>query len=106
MMNKFGKELEDYLIFNNISLKEFADRIGTTSKNLIDIINGKISLSTNMIYNISFVTNIPVSYIENVESNYKLDQEIFKFINNKHLSIKNFLKLFSYKELPDKYNIK
>ena len=38
--NKFGLQLKEYLDFNNISNVDFADRIGTTSKNLIDIING------------------------------------------------------------------
>ena len=38
MMNKFGRELGEFLEYKNISIKEFADRINTTSKNLIDII--------------------------------------------------------------------
>ena len=49
MMNEFGKELKKYLEHFNISQKEFADRINTTPKNLIDIINGKIELTQNMI---------------------------------------------------------
>ena len=76
MLNKFGKQLGEFLECKNISIKEFAERIGTTSKNLIDIINGDITLSQNIIYNISFVTSIPVSYIENVERSFKMDKEI------------------------------
>ena len=64
------KKLNEFLGFYNISVKEFAERIGTSPKNLNDILKGNIELSQNMIYNISFVTGIPVSYIENVESNY------------------------------------
>ncbi len=41
-MNKFGSELGEFLEFKNISQKEFAYRIGTSPKNLIDIINGKV----------------------------------------------------------------
>ena len=105
MMNKFGKELDKYLILNNISKKEFATRINTTSKNLIDIINGKIELTQNMIYNISFVTNIPIRYIENVEINYKLDKEIDSFLNKNNLTIKKYLQKFNYKECFKEYNI-
>ena len=54
MMNKFGKYLKEYLDFKNISIKEFAYRIGTTPKNLSEIISGEIKLSSNMIYNIIF----------------------------------------------------
>ena len=102
-MNKFGKELKKYLEFYNISQKEFADRINTTPKNLIDILNGKIELTQNMIYNISFVTNIPASYIFNVENNFKLDNNIKTFLNNNNLTIRKFINKFSYKELKNKY---
>ena len=47
-MNKFGKELGKFLEFNNISIKEFADRIDTTPKNLNDLIKGNIELSNNL----------------------------------------------------------
>ncbi len=104
-MNEFGKELKKYLEHFNISQKEFADRINTTPKNLIDIINGKIELTQNMIYNISFVTNIPVSYIVNVENNFKLNNNIDKFLNDNNLTIRKFINKFSYKELPSKYNL-
>ena len=62
MMNKFGKQLGEFLEYKNISIKEFAERVNTTSKNMIDIIKGNVELSQNMIYNIAFVTEIPVSY--------------------------------------------
>ncbi len=105
MMNEFGKELGKYLEYYNISKKEFADRINTTPKNLIDIINGKIELTQNIIYNISFVTNIPINYIFNVENNFKLDNNIKAFLNKNNLTIRKFINKFSYKELPIKYNI-
>ena len=103
MMNKFGKELGEFLEFSNISVKEFAERINTTSKNLIDIIKGNIELSQNMIYNISFVTDIPVDYIENVESNFKLDKTILKYITDNNITIKEFIDKFNYKEFSKKY---
>lgn len=103
MMNKFGKQLGKFLEYNNISNKEFADRINTTAKNLIDIIKGDIELSQNMIYNISFVTEIPVSYIENVERNFKMDKVINEFLNNHNLTIKDYIKRFNYKEFSREY---
>ena len=105
MNNKFGKELGEYLEYAKISNKDFAERIGTTPKNLIDIIAGNISLSQNMIYNISFVTNIPVNYIENVESNYKLDKSIDSFLKKNDVSSKEFVKRFSPKEFSEKYEV-
>ena len=106
MMNKFGRELGEFLEFKNISIKEFADRINTTSKNLIDIIKGNVELSQNMIYNISFITGIPVSYIENTEQNYKMDKVIQNYLDENHLSIRNYINRFSYKELADEYYVK
>ena len=106
MMNKFGRELGEFLEYKNISIKEFADRINTTSKNLIDIIKGNVELSQNMIYNISFITGIPVSYIENTEQNYKMDKVIKNYLDENHLSIRNYINRFSYKELANEYQVK
>ena len=104
--NKFGLQLKEYLDFYNISNNDFSERIGTTSKNLIDIINGDVQLSQNMIYNISFITEIPVSYIENVELNYKFDNTINAFLEKNNLSLKEFINKFSYKEFSKEYEVK
>ena len=101
MMNKFGKELGEFLDFNNMSIKEFAERIDTTSKNLIDIIKGNVELSQNMINNIAFITDIPVSYIENVESNFKLDKRLDKFVMDNHITMKEFINRFHYKDFSE-----
>ena len=104
-LNKFGQELGEFLEYKNISINDFADRIGTTPKNLIDILDGRVSLSFNMICNISFISEIPVNYILNVEKNYKIESYINNFINNENISIRQFINKFNYKELKDKYNI-
>lgn len=104
MMNKFGKQLGKFLEFHNISNREFADRICTTPKNLIDIIKGNIEISQNMIYNISFVTGIPVSYIENVESTFKMDKVIDEYLGKNKLTIREFINKFNYKEFSKEYN--
>lgn len=105
MLNKFGKQLGEFLECKNISIKEFAERIGTSSKNLIDIINGDITLSQNIIYNISFVTSIPVTYIENVERSFKMDKEIKEFLNKNDLTIRQLINRFKYKELSEAYDV-
>lgn len=103
MMNKFGKQLEEFLKSQNISVKEFAERIDTTPKNVNDIIHGNIEISFNMIANISFVTGIPMSYIQNVESNFKLDSRLTNYINKENISIKEYINKFNYKEFSKKY---
>ena len=103
MLNEFGKELGEFLEYKNISIKEFAERVNTTSKNMIDIIKGNVELSQNMIYNIAFVTEIPVSYIENVERSFKMDKVIKSFIDKKNISIRKFINLFNYKEFSKEY---
>ena len=104
--NKFGIQLKEYLEYNNISNNDFSERINTTPKNLIDIIKGDVELSQNMIYNISFITEIPVSYIESVELNFKLDNTINKYLENNNLTIKQFINKFSYKEFSKEYQVK
>lgn len=105
MMNKFGSILKEFLDYENISIKEFASRIDTTPKNLIDILNGNIEISQNMIYNISFVTEIPVSYIENVENNFKLDKKINDLLTEENISIKEYINKFHYKEFSKEYGV-
>lgn len=104
-LNLFGKQLGELLEFKNISVKEYAERIGTTPKNLIDIIEGRVSLSFNMICNIAFISEIPIDYIFNVEEAFKVDKNIDNYLNNNNLTIRNFINMFNYKELKEKYNV-
>lgn len=104
--NKFGELLGKYLDFYNISINEFAERVDSTPKNIIDIIDGRISLSQNMIYNISFVTDISVSYIENVEGSFEMDNKIDDFIKKNNMTLKQFVNMFHYNELSLKYGVK
>ena len=104
-LNEFGKELGELLEFQNISINDYADRIGITPKNLIEIINGKVALSFNTICNIAFISDVPVSYICNVEENFKIDRNIDKYLEENNLTIRRFINRFNYRELKDKYNI-
>ena len=103
MMNKFGEQLAKFLKANNISVNEFAERIDTTPKNLIDILKGNIAISQNMIYNISFITGISVSYIENVENSFNRRKKIDEFLNKHNITISDFINNFHYKEFGELY---
>ena len=103
--NEFGIFLRDYIDYYNMNNNEFAERIGTTPKNLIDILNGNISISQNMIYNISFITGISVSFIEKIEKSFSVEKEINSYIEKNNLTIRQFINKFNYKELSEKYNV-
>ncbi len=104
-LNKFGKELGRFLDYHNISINEFAERIDTTPKNLIEIIDGKVSLSFNIICNIAFISGISADYIFNVEEGFKIDKNINNYLLENNLTLKQYLSRFHYKELKEKYNI-
>ena len=104
-LNDFGKELGRFLDFYNISINDFADRIDTTPKNLIDIIEGRVALSFNMICNIAFISEISADYIFKVEESFKVDNNIDKYLEENNLTIKKYLKRFNIKEVEKKYKI-
>lgn len=96
---RFVDYLKDYLEFNNISNKDFANRIGITPKHLIDILSNKCELSSSIIDSISIVTNIPSDYIYKTELNYKLEEDIDKYLKDNKLTETKYLNKFSYKYL-------
>lgn len=101
---RFKDYLIDYLEFNNITNKEFAKRIGTSEQRLIDILSGNCDISTNLITNISLVTNIPMEYILRIEANYKLEMAIENYLKKENMTMKNYLNKFNYKFLiKEKY---
>ena len=103
--NYFGINLERLLKYQNISINDYAERIGTTAKNLIDIIEGRTPLSFNMICNIAFVSEISVDYIYDVEESFKVEKRINKFIEQNKISLRQYVNSFNYKELANKYNV-
>lgn len=104
-LNKFGKELGRFLDFYNISINDFAERIDTTPKNLIDIIEGRVALSFNMICNIAFISEISADYIFTVEENFKIDNNIDRYLEENNITIKKYLSKFDFKELREKYGV-
>lgn len=98
----FGPTLKEYLEFYHISQKEFAERLNITPKHLIDIINGNINLSSELIVAIALVTDIPVDYILNMEKSKIIDQEIDNYVNDKKITKKELINRFEYKELQSR----
>ncbi len=96
---RFKDYLSDYLDYNNITVKDFANRIDISQKHLIDILSGKREISSNVIDKISFVTNIPADYIYKVEANYKLEKSIEEYLKKEGLTESQFLNRYNYKFL-------
>ena len=96
---KFTDYLKDYLEINKITNKEFANRIGITPKHLIDILDGKSELTTNLIEAISIVTNISTDYIYRLELNYKFEKKIEEYLKKNNLTLTTYLQKFNYKYL-------
>ena len=83
---RFKDYLIDYLEYNNITNKDFANRIEITPKHLIDILSGSSDLSSQVVNNISLVTGISVDYIYKIESNYKLELKIEEYLNEHNIT--------------------
>ncbi len=96
---RFKDYLIDYLEYNNITNKDFANRIGITQKHLIDILSGKSEISSNIIDKISLITDIPSDYIYRVETNYKLEKVIEEYLEKENLTETKFLNKYNYKYL-------
>lgn len=103
---RFVDYLKDYLEFNNITNKDFANRIGITPKHLIGILSGECELSSSIIESISIVTDIPADYIYRMELNYKFEEEIQNYLKNKNLTPTQYLNKFKYKYLIENKWIK
>lgn len=101
---RFKDYLIDYLEYNNITNKDFANRINITPKHLIDILSGNMDLSSQIIENISLVTSIPIDYIYKIETNYKFEKSIDEYLKKKRLTESEYLKKFNYNYLKkEKY---
>lgn len=98
---RFIDYLKDYLDFNNITNKDFANRIGISQKHFIDILAGTMELSSSIIDSISIVTNIPSDYIHRLELNYKFEKTITDYLEQKQITETKYLNKFSYKYLID-----
>lgn len=96
---RFKDYLIEYLEFNNITNKDFANRIGITPKHLIDILSGNRDISSQVIDNISLVTNIPTDYIYRVEANYKFEQTIENYLTKEKITETQYLNKCQYKYL-------
>lgn len=98
-MIRFKDYLNDYLEHYNISKKEFANRISITPKHLSSILSGESDLSYEVIKNISFITDIPIEFIHNIELSYKQNLNIDKYLKKENLTLTQYLNKFKYNYL-------
>ena len=103
---RFKDYLKDYLEFNNITNKDFANRIGITPKHLIEILSGESDISLNIAENISIVTQIPLDYILKIEQDYKFETRIKYYLLKQNIRLSNYLNKFDYKNLEEMNYIK
>ncbi|MBO6195194.1 MAG: helix-turn-helix transcriptional regulator [Bacilli bacterium] len=100
-MNGFGHMLKEYLDYYKISQTEFADRLNISQKHMNEIINGKTSISLELMIAISLLTDIDVDLIYFCEHKRKVYNYLKdKFKNEKEL--KDFLNSYSIKEMNDR----
>ena len=98
-MKRFKDELIKYLEQNNITNKEFANRIDITPKHLIDILAGTRDLSSQIIENISMVTDFSIEYIYSIEEKYKFEESVQTYLKKENLTLEKCLNKFNYKYL-------
>ena len=65
-----GYFIEDFINFYGITQKDFADRVGTTAKNLCLLIKGDQALTTDMAKKLSSVTNMSVEMWMNIQRSF------------------------------------
>lgn len=104
-MSGFGSMLRDYLEYYKISQTDFADRLGISYKHMNEIINGKTSLSIELILGISLLTDIDVNLIYYVENKKRTYDELMKKYENKR-NINKLLNSYSLKEMEERKWIK
>ena len=115
-MHGFGSMLKDYLDYHRISQTDFADRLGITQKHMNEIINGKTSISMELILAISLLTDIDANliyYVENKKrindlllSKYKSVRDINKLLNSfylKEMQDRNWIRLKDESSYVQKY---
>lgn len=96
---RFKDYLLDYLEYNNITNKDFANRLNITQKHLISILSGESEISSDIANKISLITDISVDYIYKIELNYKFEEEIEKFLKKENLTQTQYLNKYKYKYL-------
>lgn len=96
---RFKDYLLDYLEYNNITNKDFANRLNITQKHLISILSGESEISSDIANKISLITDISVDYIYKIELNYKFEEEIEKFLKKENLTQIQYLNKYKYKYL-------
>ena len=66
-----GQTIIELLETNNITLKELANKIGISKKEINEIIKGKAPITTSIALKLKYIFNLPVSFWNNLENNYR-----------------------------------
>ncbi|MFT8401470.1 MAG: HigA family addiction module antitoxin [Lentilactobacillus diolivorans] len=96
-----GKILRDTIRSKNLTQEQAAENLGTSAKNLSNIINNKVSITPEMALKLEYVLETPASFWNNLAKNYqeyneskKQDETISKE--------KEWLKKINYADLANK----
>ncbi len=104
-MYGFGNILRNYLEYYKISQSDFADRLGITQKHMNEIINGKTSISLELMVVISLLTDIDVNLIYSAEREKETYEKLIKEYNTKS-EINKVLNSYGLKEMKERNWIK
>ena len=97
-MNGFGTILKDYLAFNKISQKDFANRLNITFKHMNELLNENTEISVDLMIAISLLTDIDANLILETENKKRM----YLYLNKKfktEYEIKKYLESFYIKEM-------
>ncbi len=97
-MNGFGTILKDYLAFNKISQKDFANRLNITFKHMNELLNENTEISVDLMIAISLLTDIDANLILETENKKRM----YIYLNKKFKTedeIKKYLESFYIKEM-------
>lgn len=97
-MNGFGTILKDYLAFNKISQKDFANRLNITFKHMNELLNENTEISVDLMIAISLLTDIDANLILETENKKRM----YLYLNKKFKTedeIKKYLESFYIKEM-------
>mgnify|MGYP002519078922 CR=1 FL=1 len=66
-----GETISELLEANSMTQIDLADKLGVSKKNINEIIKGKAPITTSTALKLEYVFNIPASFWNNLESNYR-----------------------------------
>lgn len=90
-----GSYVEEIIDSLNITQEEFANRLGSTSKTVSQLVNGEIPLSKDLAYKLSKLTGISFGTWMNLQNEY--DKDMFEIEEAKKTDEKQIVDLIDFK---------